>query len=183
MLFKIFSHSSALVLAAAALTASAPSVFTFHGSLDDSPVVEAMVESQIAAGDGFLRSAQFGAAVQAYEVAATLDRARGELPVEALRRVANARFYQGDFEGAAEALVGLADEAAAATASQTEFWACLDAATMDRLAGDREGLERSVTRAQILLDSAAFSDGERDEVIRTVMHSDLKVFAPHLTSW
>ena len=183
MLFKILSHTSALAIAAAALTASAPSVFTFHGSLDDSPVVEAMVESQIAAGDGFLRNAQFGAAVQAYEVAATLDRARGALPVEASRRIANARFYQGDFEGAAETLVGLADEAAAATAPQTEFWACLDAANMDRLAADREGLERSLTRAQLLLDSAAFSDSERDEVIRTVTDSDLRVFAPHLISW
>ncbi len=183
MLFKILLRSSTLAVVAAALTASAPRVFTFDGSLDNSAVVEAMVESQIAAGDGFLQSRRFGSAVQAYEVAATLDRARGAIPVEAVRRTANARFYQGDYDGAAEALARLADEAAAAGDLEAEFWAALDAANMDRLAGDGEGLERSITRAQLVLDSPAFSEAERDEVIRSVTNSDLRVFAPHLTSW
>lgn len=183
MLIKIVSRSLTLALVAAVLTASAPSVITFHGTLDDSPVVEAMVESQIAAGDGFLQGGKFGSAVQAYEIAATLDRARGALPVEASRRAANALFYQGDYDAAAKALVELADEAAAAGARKTEFWASLDAANMDRLSGDAAGLERSLTRAQLLLDSSAFSDAERDEVIRIVTSGDLRVLAPHLTSW
>jgi hypothetical protein len=183
MLLKIIFHSLTLALVAVALTASAPSVFTFHGSLDNSPVVEAMVESQIAAGDGFLQGGQYGSAVQAYEVAAILDRALGVVPVEALRRTSNARFYQGDYDGAAKALVELADEAAAANTPKVEFWASLDAANMDRLAGDAQRMERSLTRAQLLLDSSAFSEAEREEVIRTVTDSDLRVFAPHLASW
>lgn len=183
MLFKIVSRSLTLALLAALLTAGAPSVITFHGNLDNSPVVAAMVESQIAAGDGFLQNGQFGSAVQAYEVAATLDRAIGELPVEATRRVANARFYQGDYERAAEVLADLADEAAAAGAPEAEFWASLDAANMDRLVGDNEGLERWLTRAQLLLDSSAFSDLQREEVIHAATNGDFKVFAPHLASW
>lgn len=183
MLIKIVSRFSFLALAAAILTAGAPSLITFHGNLDNSPVVAAMVESQVAAGDGFLQNGQFGSAVQAYEVAATLDRAIGQLPVEAARRVANARYYQGDYDTAADVLADLADEAAAAGDTWTEFWASLDAANMDRLAGDGEGLERLLTRAQLLLDSSAFSDSEREEVIHTVTNGDLKVFAPHLSSW
>jgi hypothetical protein len=183
MTYKILLRSLTLAAVAVVLTASAPRVFTFHGSLDNSAVVEAMVESQIAAGDGFVQSQKFGLAVQAYEVAATLDRARGALPVEALRRTANARFYQGEYDAAAEALAELADEAAAAGDARSEFWAALDAASMDRLAGDDEGLERSITRAQLLLDSPAFSEEARDDVLRAVTDSDLRVFAPHLTSW
>ncbi|MGD8699025.1 MAG: hypothetical protein PVJ43_07025 [Gemmatimonadales bacterium] len=183
MTLKIVFRSLVLAVIAAVLTASAPRVITFDGSLEDSAVVEAMVESQIAAGDGFVQSHKFGLAVQAYEVAATLDRARGAMPVEAVRRTANALFYQGDYNGASAALTDLADEAVAAGDALTEFWAALDAANMERLAGDADGLERSITRAQLLLDSPAFSETARAEVLRTVTDSDLRVFAPHLTSW
>jgi hypothetical protein len=183
MVFKIVFRSLTLAFLAVGLTASAPRVITFDGSLDNSAVVEAMVESQIAAGDGFVQSQKFGLAVQAYEVAATLDRARGSLPVKAMRRTANARFYQGDYEAAAQVLAGLADEAAAAGDARVEFWAALDAANMARLAGDRAGLERAITRAQIVLDSPAFSEEARDDVVRAVTDSDLRVFAPHLTCW
>jgi len=183
MLFKILLRSLTLAFVAIGLTASAPRLITFDGSLDNSAVVEAMVESQIAAGDGFVQSRQFGSAVQAYEVAATLDRARGLVPVEALRRMANARYYQGHYNGAVEALARLADEAAAAGDPATEFWAALDAAIMGRLVGDDTGLERMITRAQLLLDSPSFSEAERADVIRIVTDSDFRVFAPHLASW
>ena len=182
MLFRILLRSLTFAFVAVGLTASAPRLITFDGSLEDSAVVEAMVESQIAAGDGFVQSRQYGSAVQAYEVAATIDRARGLVHVEALRRMANARYYQGHYDGAVEALARLADEAAAAGEQDTEFWAVLDAAVMGRLAGDDTGLERMITRAQLLLDSSAFSEAERDDVISIVTDSDFRVFAPHLAS-
>lgn len=183
MLLKITVRSITLALVAAVLTAGVPRVITFDGSLHDSAVVETMVESQIAAGDGFMQSRQFGSAEQAYDVAATLTRARGVTPVAEMRRIANARFFQEDYDGAAEALADLAAEAAAAGDRRTEFWASLDAAKMKRLAGDDEGLERWITRAQQLLDSGTFSAAERDEVIRTVTNADFRVVAPHLSSW
>jgi hypothetical protein len=183
MFIKIFVRSLTLAVVATVLVAGAPRVITFDGSLHNSAVVEAMVESQIAAGDGFMQSREFGSAEEAYEVAATLERARGVIPIEAVRRAANARFYQGDYDGAARALADLAVEAAAAGDSQTEFWASLDASNLDRLAGNDEGLERWITRAQILLDSGAFSEAERDQLIRTATDGDLRIFAPHLSAW
>jgi hypothetical protein len=183
MFIKVFIRSLTLTVVAAVLVAGAPRVITFNGSLHDSAVVEAMVESQIAAGDGFMQSREFGSAEEAYQVAATLDRARGVIPIEAVRRTANARFYQGNYDGAAEALADLAVAAAAAGDQETEFWASLDAAKLDRLAEDDEGLERWITRAQLLLDSGTFSEAQRDELIRTVTDSDLKIFAPHLSAW
>jgi hypothetical protein len=183
MFIKVLVRSITLAVVAAVLVAGAPRVITFDGSLHDSAVVEAMVESQIAAGDGFMQSREFGSAEEAYEVAATLDRARGVIPIEAMRRTANARFYQGNYDGAAQALANLAVEAAAAGDRETEFWASVDASNLDRLAGDDEGLERWITRAQLLVDSGTFSEAERDQLIRTATNSDLKVFAPHLGTW
>lgn len=180
---KLVTRIAGFALVAGLLSASAPLVFTFEGSFSDSAVVREMVESQIAAGDGFIQTGAFGQAEGAYQVAATLDRARGATPVEAVRRIANLRFYRGDYDGAAKALVHLADEAAAAGDRRTEFWASIDAAYLSRLGGDDKGLERSITRAQELLDSGLFSGYEQDEVTRIVTSRDLTVFAPHLTSW
>lgn len=183
MWMKVLARSLVLVTLVGLLTASAPRVFNHDGNLPDSAVVREMVESQLAAGDGFMKRGALGSAEQAYRVAAMLDRARGATPTTALRRIANLRFFQEDYKGAARALDGLAEEAAAGGDRRAEFWASVDAAYLERLAGDREGLERSITRAQLLLDSDAFSEAERDGVTLTVTTKDLRVFAPHLGSW
>ena len=183
MSMKLYAHVLLFALGGTVLTASTPRILGSGASLKDSAIAEEMVAAQIAAGDRFMRGSQFGRAEGAYQVAARLERARGRLPVEAVRRMANARYFQGDFGAAVGHLADLEDEAAAAGDRRVEFWAAIDAAYIARLAGNDEGLRTHITRAQMLLDGGAFPEEEVDEVIATVTSRDLRVFAPHLASW
>lgn len=183
MSIRLYVHVLLFVLAGTVLTASTPSILGSGVSLEDSAIVEEMVAAQIAAGDRFMLGNQFGHAEGAYRVAARLERARGQLPVEAVRRMANARYFQGDLGEAVGHLADLADEAAAAGNRRVEFWAAIDAAYIARLAGDDEGLRTHITRAQMLLDTGVFPEHEVDEMIATVTSRDLRVFAPHLATW
>jgi hypothetical protein len=183
MSMKLYVHILLFALAGTVLTASTPSILGSGGSLEDSAIAKEMVAAQIAAGDRLMLGSQFGHAERAYRVAAALERARGRLPVEAVRRMANARYFQGDFGAAVGHLADLEDEAAAAGDRRVEFWAAIDAAYIARLSGDDEGLRTHITRAQMLLDTGAFPADEVDEVVATVTSRDLRVFAPHLASW
>lgn len=183
MSIRLYAHALLFLLGATVLTASAPSILGSGASLEDSEIVKEMVTAQIAAGDRFMLGSQFGHAEGAYRVAAALERARGRLPVEAVRRMANARYFQGDLREAATHLADLADDAAAAGERQVEFWAAIDAAYISRLAGDDEGLRTHITRAQMLLDTGTFPQDEVDDVVATVTSRDLRVFAPHLATW
>ena len=183
MSLKIATHALAFIVLGTVLTAGTPLVLNSEGAFERSAVVAEMSRSQIAAGDRALLNGRFGTAVEAYRIAANLDRARQRLPEEALRRVANAHYFNGEYGAAAGALTDLADEAAAAGERSVEFWAAVDAAWMDRLAEDEAGLRRNITRAQLLLDHGAFPETERVEVERTVTNWNLRPYAPHLATW
>jgi len=183
MYLKIFSHAFGFVLFATVLTAGTPLVLGSDSGFEDSAVVAEMSRSQVAAGDRALVNGRFGSAVEAYRIAAALDRARGQLPEQALRRVANAFYFSGDYRAAAIALTDLADEAGAAGDRAAEFWAAVDAAWMDRLAEDDAGLRVDITRAQLLLDAGTFQETRRDEIERTVTSRNLRPYAPHLSAW
>ncbi len=100
-----------------------------------------------------------------------------------MRRIANAQYYAGDYRGAARTLAQLAEEAAASVDREAEFWATVDAARLAQLGGS-EGYARWYTlRAQRLLDSPDIPAALRAEMKAKLAAADLRVFAPHLSSW
>jgi uncharacterized protein with FMN-binding domain len=180
---KIFASSAVFLAATGLLTASAPYMLTADGMLERSPVVSMMAHSQLTVGDRLAGAGAFGSAMEAYSVAADLARAQDKVPIEELRRIANAQFYDGNYRGAAKTLEQLADEAAAGSDLLTEFWATADAARMARLGG-AEGYARWYTiRAERLLDSPGIAAELRKEMEAGLATSDFTVFAPHLSSW
>ena len=180
---RIYASSAVFLAATLFLSASAPYVLTADRMLEGSPVVAMMAHSQLTVGDRLASAGSFGPAIDAYGVAADLVRAQNKVPIEELRRIANAQFYGGDFSGAAKTLEGLADEAAASGDIIAEFWATADAARLARLAR-AEGYARWYTiRAERLLDSPGIASELRKEMEAKLATTDLTVFAPHLSSW
>ncbi|MGD2217048.1 MAG: hypothetical protein PVJ64_09835 [Gemmatimonadales bacterium] len=180
---KIFASSALFLAATGILTASAPYMLTVDGRLERSPVVAMMAHSQLTVGDRLASAGSFGAAMDAYGVAAELVRAQGKVPVVELRRIANAQFFAGNFRAAAKTLEQLADEAAVGGELLAEFSATADAAHMALLAG-AEGYARWYTiRAERLLDSPGIPAELREEMEAKLVTTDFTVFAPHLSSW
>lgn len=180
---KIYASSAAFLAVTGILTASAPYMLTADAMLERSPVVAMMAHSQLTVGDRLAGAGAFGSAMEAYGVAADLARAQDKVPVEELRRIANAQFYDGDYRDAAKTLELLADEAAAGGDLLAEFWAIADAARMASL-GSAEGYARWYTiRAERLLDSPSITVELRKEMEAKLATTDLTVFAPHLSSW
>lgn len=184
MSIKIAMHTFLFAAATLLVTGSTPYLLTSDGSLENSAIVGTMAQSQIAAGDRFMHAGEMGSAEEAYRVAAILERARRQLPVEAVRRSANARFYQADYAGAARVLAGLADEAAALGDVTTEFWAIVDAAWLAALADDTAGFKRHIGRAARLLQLEPFAAaGQAERLGRAMKSTDPRVVALHLPSW
>lgn len=180
---RIYASSAVFLAATVLLSASAPYVLTADGMLERSPVVTMMAHSQLTVGDRLANAGAYGPAIEAYGVAADLVRAQEKVPVEELRRIANAQFYAGNYRSAAKTLERLADEAAAAGDLLAEFWAIADAARLASL-GRAEGYARWYTiRAERLLDSPGIPAELRTEMEAKLETTDLTVFAPHLSSW
>jgi hypothetical protein len=183
MFMKIFVQSALFVAVAGILTAGAPYILSADGNLETSGVVATMARSQLSAGDRFAARGAFGSAVEAYDVAAQLTRLQGDLPLDAMRRIANAQYYDEDYRGAAATLEQLADEAARIGDHMAEFWAITDATYMARLAGDEGYVLWYTKRAERLLESPELTAEERGELEKKLEESNLTVFAPHLSSW
>ncbi|UCC74662.1 MAG: hypothetical protein JSV86_08970 [Gemmatimonadota bacterium] len=180
---KIFASTTLFLAATGLLTASAPYLLTADGMMHKSPVVAMMAYSQLTVGDRFASVGAFGTAVEAYRVAADLTRTQEKLPVDEIRRIANAQYYAADYRGAARTLDQLTEEAAIHGDVVAEFWATVDAARMASLGG-AEGFARWYTiRAQRLLESPDLDDETRGEMKRKLAEANLTVFAPHLSSW
>lgn len=163
------------------LTAGSPLSLTSDGSLAGSATITAMVESQIVVGDRLTTLGDFEGAREVYDVAAKMVRVQGKLPVEPLRRIANAYYFEGQYDSAAVILDGLAVEAESFGDTVHEIWAIADAAQMAWLQGAVRGAERRSSRALAVLDSSDLPKEQRAE-IRTKLTSDMTVFAPHLAA-
>lgn len=152
------------------------------------PTVDHSLEPAVAAssfyvqlGDMLSAQQRFAAARMRYEMAANLDRSDGILPVEALRRIANAFYFEGDYQMAREWLVELASEAGQYGDRGAQLWALADAAWLADLASDDAGFEFHVGQVEKLLDTYDIP-GARYKV-RTMLLRDFTAFAPHLESW
>jgi hypothetical protein len=177
---KLITHIAVFAGAGGILVVSYPHVLAPTESLEASPVVARMVEYELTAGDRFALVGAWRDAIGAYETAASLSRAQRQLPTVALRRVANALYYDSQFLAAAGVLQGLADEAALLGDAETEFWATLDAAQLSRMAGAEAHARRLNERATRLLQSGRLD--EREYLEARMEEINLKVFAPHLES-
>lgn len=132
-------------------------------------------------GDLLTARYRYAAARMRYEMAADLDRIDGILPVEALRRIANTHYFEGDYGKARQRLVQLAAEAADAGEWETELWALADAAWLADLAEDEASFELHLGQCEALLDTQNIP-GARYK-LRTLLRLDFRAFSPHLESW
>jgi hypothetical protein len=132
-------------------------------------------------GDLLTARYRYAAARMRYEMAADLDRIDGILPVEAMRRIANTHYFEGDYGKARQELVALAAEAAEAGEWETQLWALADAAWLADLAEDEASFELHLEQCEALLNSHNIP-GARYK-LRTLLRLDFRAFAPHLESW
>ena len=168
---------SAAVLAAAAPLASMVSDLTSEPS-----ALEALALYRVDSGDRYAADFEFDIAREEYGAAAELIRAQGRLPLEEVRRIGNAFYFETRFAEAARTFDRLAGEAAAFGDATAQAWAIADAAWMADLAGDANGVETRLERLAAVLGSGALSaDAVRD--IKARLAAELPVYAPHLHTW
>jgi tetratricopeptide (TPR) repeat protein len=132
-------------------------------------------------GDLLTAQHRFAAARMRYETAANHDRSDGTLPVEAVRRIANTYYFEGDYAKASKKLVELAAEAEELGEWEAQLWALADAAWLADLAGDDAGFESHLSQLERLLDRHDIP-GARYKV-RTMLLKNFTAFSPHLESW
>lgn len=178
---RIFAGSTGFISTAVLFFAGAP-IAVSSGAIGESAVVSTMVESQFVVGDQLTARHRFRAAREVYDAAAKMVRGHGMVPVQPLRRIANAYYFEGRYDQAAVTLDQLAEEAALVGDHVTELWATADAAEMAWLGDADVGAQLRWTRVDELLNSTAFSDDQRAEISGKLM-TDLTVFVPHLSSW
>ncbi len=133
-------------------------------------------------GDALTAVGRFDEARALYGEAAELARSDGALPVEAVRRVANAYYFEGRYAEAAQVLDRFAAEAESWQDRLAEAWALADAAVLAGLADAEEDSLRHWARLRALIESAGFPTEARAEV-GSKLEADLNVFAPHLSEW
>jgi len=171
------------VLAAVSVAASATTSRPGTGiGAEDHPETRATYGFHVELGDLLTSMQRFGAARQAYAEAVKSDRAMGWLPVEGLRRIANAYYFEGDYQSAATTLAELAEEAGSLKNTEAQVWALADAAWLAGLAGD----EHEMISFRRQLNRLCLSDDSLSALHNAVNNSlmaDFSVFAPHLPSW
>lgn len=150
----------ALLFGAAAPAASAyPAA---DGSDPDSEAVASLIEK----GDAMIVDGKFGPARQAYEKAAALVRESGELPTEAVRRIANSFYFEGRLQSAARVLDELSEESALYGDLKAQAWALADAAWAYGKLGSGLEVTRRVEQLERLLRSPYMPTSVRDRIAR-----------------
>ncbi len=180
-MFKIEGRLTLLLVLVAAL-AAAPAALRASRAPSDAAMAETSIRSHLETGDLLVGEREFVSARQAYNIAANWVRAGGRLPVEEMRRIANAYYFEGRYLSAKEILDELADEAGAHGDLTTQVWAIADAAHMAALAGVASDVEFRLERLESLLESSAMTDEARYQ-IKAKLTQDLSAFAPHLAAW
>lgn len=179
---KIHAHFVALLAAAAVLAAAGPALLISDSAEGEWTAAMTAARSHVETGDMFTSGRRFDLARAEYAAAAAAARSVGELPVEAVRRIANAYYFEGDYADARRTLEELAEEADGFGDAIAEAWAMVDAAYIAELSGDEETAKLSRARLEQLLDSGAIEAAERNE-IREKLADPFPVFAPHLSTW
>jgi tetratricopeptide (TPR) repeat protein len=178
---RTYARFTALSAVFASLAAATPLRLAPVRPGDTPAALIAVDRYRIALGDLLTANGQFDAARRVYTNAVNLARADGRLPLEELRRIANAYYFEGAFESARATLLELAEEAASAGAIDAQVWAIADAAWLASLSGADQEFNRHLQRVERLLDTY-YVPGARFK-IRTRMLKNFMVFAPHLPTW
>ncbi len=179
---KVYAQFTALAVATLALVA-AQVVFMAEGATSKPAMIAAMVDTHLVSGDKLTAAARdFDAARLEYGTALQLVRGEGRVPVEPMRRIANAYYFQFRYERALKTLDELAHEAATAGEVIAEVWATADAAYIAGLVGDEAGADARLARLDWLINSPELSDQQR-QVMEAKLSQELPVFAPHLPAW
>ncbi len=157
-------------LLALALLAIVPITLQAHSPTDEgSSATPSSVGNEVQAhldrGDALAAQGKFISARDAYEAAAEILRAEGQLPAKPLRRIANSYYYEARYQTAGSVLLDLADEAAEFGDVVTQVWATADAAWVAGVAGHEIDAERRLARLEKLLTSPYLPDAVRAEVI------------------
>jgi tetratricopeptide (TPR) repeat protein len=156
---RITRISVVMALAALAVGAGTAGATT---SVDRDPdVTSPGVQARIDRGDEFVAQRRYSAARDAYGRAAELQRDSGRLPAHAMRRIANAYYYEGRLKSAARTLDELADEAASFGDLRVQAWALADAAWLYGRAGAGLEVSRRLARLERLLTSPYMPDSVR----------------------
>jgi tetratricopeptide (TPR) repeat protein len=175
-----FAKSTGLAALVLVLVVASPLAMTAARAA--SGLSSVTIDYLLAQGDWFAAAGEYEAARAEYEVAAHLLRDEGRLPVDALRRIANSYYFEGEYESAVATLDCLADEAESHGDLETQAFALADAAYIARLTGSRAEELRRRERLALLLISPELTDGVREK-IGSKVNADFQVFAPHLSSW
>lgn len=179
---KAYMQSAVLVASLLTLTAAAPGTPDTE-ELTSPPVAAALSAGfHVELGDFLTSQRRFGAARQAYFAAVKKERADNLLPVEALRRIANAYYFEGDYQSAAATLQLLAEEAASFDDPEAQVWALADAAWLADLNNDESESQLYVKQVRRLCHRHA-SLADLGTEIEAKLMQDFRVFAPHLPYW
>lgn len=172
---------TAPLVAVASLVSATPLGLAPVRPADIPAALVAVNRYRIELGDLLTMNRQFDAARRVYTNAVNEARADNRLPLVELRRIANAYYFEGEYESARATLLELAEEAASAGAIDAQVWAIADAAWLANLSGAEQEFDRHLERVERLLDTH-YVPGARFK-IRTKMLRNFMIFAPHLTSW
>lgn len=153
------------VLAIAAVLAAGRSAEL--GAAPPGPDPSPDVKAQIERGDLLFEEGKRIAARKAYQKAIEIAREEGELPEEAVRRLANAYYFDGQFRRAAKALDRLAEEAALHGDLPVQAWALADAAWLYGRAGDEASVKTRLEAVERLLASPYMPEAVRDRIEET----------------
>jgi hypothetical protein len=171
----------ALLAPLAVLAAASPTSPSASSLTTDAATSAASVDRYISYGDLLTANGHFEAGRDEYAVAADLVRADGGLPVESVRRIANAYFFEGDYLRAEAVLLNLVEEAATFGDGEAQIWALADATWLASFADSEGAVRHHSARLEDMLDRHDLPQVQHK--IRSGLLKNLTVFAPHLASW
>ena len=145
------------------------------------PIDDPAVQAFIAKGDELAAEGRFGSARGQYKQAVAIQRAQGELPDIALRRIANTYYFQDRYQAAGATLVDLAEEAAEYGDIGAEIWAYADAAWIAGAEANKQVVDRHTAKVDKLLKSPYLPEDIKAKVRETRLASAESVRTVALT--
>ncbi len=137
-------------------------------------ILPASAQTHLDLGDAFIAEREYGKARKEYRTAEELIRAEGGFPSVAIRRIADAYYYDGKYWSSVSTLDRLAREAAEYGDVVTLAWAQADAAwvlakrcSLNKCPGVHSELKEREYRMWRVLASPYLPDEERSEIFRT----------------
>jgi hypothetical protein len=127
--------------------------------------LDRQIRDLIAEGDELGAAGKWGTARRYYKLAAELAQKHDQLPSAAMRRIANAYYYEDRYQSAGKILEQLAKESAKYGDLRCQAWALADAAWIAWVAGDKIDMERRLVRLDRLLTSPYLPDEVRAQVV------------------